>query len=74
MTKANGELKIEKGVPIPAPRSRGLAATLRKLKVHDSILTTIKSGNASSAASRVLGVGNFVVRTVEGGVRIWRIK
>lgn len=74
--------KIEDDVPMPpgrAHRTYGVTATMRLMKPGQSILlpqyrTTLNAGAARMAA-RLLGPEGyrFVMRTVEGGVRLWRI-
>jgi len=75
--RAMNEIKIEKG--IPAPKANRGARTLypwREMEVGDSFLipfaTDGKRRGIYSCASR-LGI-KIATRTVEGGVRIWRIE
>ena len=73
--KSNGEFKIETGIPIPPPQTGGGRYPWRKMKVGDSFLVpgkTQKTWNGVSAAHKMTGF-KFTVRTVEGGVRVWRI-
>lgn len=74
--KTNGEPKIEKGIPIPKTRGRsgGRAGLLRSLKAGESVVLPMTAPIASTAASYALGKGNYTVRTVEGGARVWRVK
>lgn len=71
MAKTNGELKIEKGIPIPSGNAN-VTATLRKLKVGDSVL--LPSSFDRQYAHQVLGKGNYTARKMEDGVRVWRTK
>lgn len=70
------EFKIEKGVPIPQPKSGkvgGWARALADADIGDSVFLA-----GRNAKDVVGGVGNHgnrwaTVRTVEGGVRVWKI-
>ena len=78
-TKANGELKIEKGIPLPAKSlggGRGFQKILKEMKAGDSVvLPTSGYANAWSAAANALGSGNFMVRReADKGFRVWRMK
>lgn len=76
MSEGNGELKIEKGIPIPgtsgAPR-RGLREALRHLEVGDSVLVRSAPSTAGATAHQILGPGKYATRKEGGGVRVWRI-
>ena len=80
MKEANGELKIEKGIPIPSDGQRGpskgaLANALLALKKGDSVLTSKSYPNVMQHCMRYLGKGNYTIRAVDGGgIRVWRIK
>ena len=74
-------MKIEKSVPIPhPPRGRRPEYPFAEMEVGDSILvegqdTTGPAYNAAkglqySQKNRV----RFTARTVEGGIRIWRVE
>jgi len=75
-------LKIEDGVPLPTDlrkRTTGITAVMRQMKPGQSVLlpqyrTTLNAGAARMAA-RLLGPEGFqfTMRTVEGGVRVWRL-
>ena len=70
------EIKVEKGIPIPSRgRTRGFTQALRNLKnVGDSVfLPTRIRGIYVAAKDAGLG-GKITARTVEDGVRVWRIK
>lgn len=74
---AEGELKIESGIPIPGDRRRsGIRSALRQMAVGDSFFIGGVNANtrAHNNASQILGKGNYAVRQVEGGYRVWRIK
>lgn len=76
------EYKIEKGVPLPerAGGFRGaFMSAVRAMEVGDSLFAAGKKGSNVSATGRVVGERmkdgrKYTIRTVEGGVRIWRIK
>lgn len=73
-------ITIEGGIPIPPPRARnklnilGVASAMRRMNKGDSIFLITTQNNASAAADRVLGAGNYVTRVWNEGVRIWRTK
>jgi hypothetical protein len=74
----NGELKIEKNVPIPISTGRKgsgpIQTAMRALKKGDSVIIPGKSvGNVYSAARAYIGKGKYTVRAVDGGFRVWRI-
>lgn len=77
MTTTNGEIKIESGVPIPENRGIQAKYPFSEMKVGDSFfLHNAKIGKISSAKAhweRKLGAV-FAIRTVDGGVRVWRTK
>lgn len=71
------EFKIEKNVPIPPRKKRGLSktgmtATLRTMKVGESVLFTTAISSACTLYRSV--DGKFTARIVKGGVRVWRTK
>ena len=69
------DFKIEKGVPIPPSHvSKGYSHALRKLKVGESVVLPAPANNLGATCRDVLGKGNYVSRTVEGGTRVWRLK
>lgn len=74
----NGELKIEKNIPLPDWRrgtERGpLAEALSAMKPGDSVLADVSIANANQSARRYIGPRQFAVRTEANGVRIWRLK
>ena len=65
-----GDIKIEKGIPLPIPRQRYPFATM---KIGESFFSD-KSGvqNLSSIYSKK-GKAKFTCRKVEGGFRVWRV-
>ena len=70
---------IERGVPIP-PRRHGkrgagvLTKMLAKMKKGDSAFFPNRDSQSLWFAGRlVFGSGNFTVRKVDGGARIWRL-
>ena len=71
---------IEDGIPLPA-RTRGLlsplGAAVRALDVGQSVMVpgaTRKTGITGTvwAAGKLFG-RKFATRTVEGGIRVWRL-
>jgi hypothetical protein len=67
------EFKIEKGVPMPKRRGRLSLYPFGKMSVGDSIFLP-KIRNASNLTQRFRKKGwKFSARTVNGGVRVWRI-
>lgn len=70
-------IDIEKGVPMPNfLGGTGYRYPWSKMEVGDSFFVTDRtstsvSGSATAAAKR--GHGKFRCRTVEGGVRVWRV-
>lgn len=68
------EIKIDTDVPIPRRRNKYPWAGM---KVGDSFLIPGKCiqkvSGLTSAGARCFG-GKYTARTVEGGVRIWRIE
>lgn len=71
----SAECVIEKGIPLFESRGAWTKYPWREMSVGDSFLTRNVSINTvsacASAAKRATGY-NFVCRTVEGGVRVWR--
>lgn len=71
------EYKIEKGIPLPKKITymSGLTTTARKLKKGESFFCplTMKQIHGSLRHARIDGV-KFTARSVNGGVRVWRIK
>ena len=76
----NGEIKIDKGVPIPTSRGKScdpnsLSGKMRALKVAESIfMKDCSSEKLGNLASVVMGAGKYTVRAEGDGARIWRIK
>lgn len=65
---------IEKNIPMPLGRRKGLPAALRAMEVGDSIFVTVPYGSVCGSTNTVakeLGF-TFTRRVVEGGYRIWR--
>jgi hypothetical protein len=71
---------IQSNIPIPSIRGRqrdpeSFSGKLRSLKIGQSIyIKKVKVNSVSQTANRVLGTGNYTSRTLNGGVRVWRIK
>lgn len=88
MNPTNGEIKIEKKVPLPSKgaysnlggRNKGKGkwqTILSKLQVGDSFFVgnrTTSQLSSSIAKSKKHFDIILTMRTVEGGVRIWRVK
>ena len=69
----NGELKIEKGIPIPEGVGSGCIATLRAMKIGDSFLFPLSKRTSISGQAMRAGV-KIITRAVDGKqVRVWRI-
>lgn len=64
---------IEKNVPMPQNARSGLLATLRLMEVGDSIMVFNKISSQVSNNLSTLRPKKFVVRTQDGGVRVWRV-
>ena len=79
MTEAT-EFKIEKGIPFPKCNGAGKPEKYpwSKLEVGDSFLIAGQDARSvsplTSAASKRHKGRKYSVRTVDGGVRVWRIK
>ena len=71
------EFKIEKGVPMPDNRNYGATRyPFRQMEVGDSLFvpgqTTATFSGVPGGWARRAGF-KFACRTVEGGVRVWRV-
>lgn len=73
------EIKIEKGIPLPPrPRKGGrpVNSVFRQMEIGDSVFmdkpTARAAGGYYGRVARETG-WKFTARTVEGGVRVWRI-
>ncbi len=70
-------VKIDKSVPIPQGRSSHSKYPWRELQVGDSFFVKDKEASDLSGyfapLRRKYGL-RFVSRTVDGGVRIWRVE
>ncbi len=67
---------IEKDVPPPvhAQAGWGMRAAFRAMSVGDSVLIPGKHINSVSQATRqAVPDAKFTCRTVDGGVRVWRL-
>ena len=69
---SNGEIKIEAGIPLPPKRH---TYPFGEMKVGDSFFAenTNSVRQGSARASKETGK-KFTCRTVDGGVRAWRIE
>ena len=69
-------IKIQKNIPVP-PRTRPLRFPFDKMKVGDSFLVKgVKPANLYQSA-HTYGrrmKEKFLVRSVDGGVRCWRVE
>ena len=82
MKNGNGEMKIERGIPIPAARSNhGYSDALRKLKVGESVVLPCSNQTARALIYQILRSkrtpfkGEFTGRKLDGDhTRVWRIK
>lgn len=67
---------IDKGIPVPTKES--YFSFMDKMKAGDSFLISDKTFNVGSASNsaRFYAKNNgmeIIVRTVEGGMRVWRV-
>lgn len=65
-------IKIERGVPIPAKVSRGMAGTIKSMEVGDSIVLPKGKANSIRATAFNLRMKMVVRRINDTEVRIWR--
>lgn len=71
---------IEKDVPLPERQNKhaALVETTRKLRPKESFLVThLKQASVSNLMQRLHKASpgrHYIVRTVDGGVRVWRSK
>jgi hypothetical protein len=72
MSAAEGLPKIEKGIPVPAKRA-GRRALLKTMEVGDSVFFAGAKLGTISPYTRQEGPLKFTCRTIDGGVRVWRI-
>ncbi len=75
--KSNGELKIEKGIPVPPEgQSRGrYVDVFRKMTKGDSVFIPEKRpSDMGPSVSRIWGKGNYRAVKEDNGVRLWRLK
>lgn len=71
------KLIAEKGIPIPERNGhRAVKQIFENLEVGDSVFDegAANSNNLSSGGSKYIGKGNYALRKVDGGYRLWRIK
>ena len=68
------EPKIEKGIPLP-PSRKGYSAVIRRLKKGESVFFELTNIQSITACYYQLGLkGKITCRSIDGGVRVWRIK
>jgi hypothetical protein len=68
---------IEKNIPIPPARGGNGAFPFADMEIGDSVLVPeedAKRARASAAAATKRGPGKYSVRTVENGVRVFRVE
>lgn len=70
----SASIKIESGIPLPTNRKNsGVSDALRDMKIGQSFF--VKGGKIASVGSLARQVGvKVTARTLNGGVRVWRIK
>ena len=74
--KPNGEIKIEKGVPVPQGNPRAARYPLASMEIGDSFVVSLEDRHAVQGATYMYGRYHgckFKTRTVNGGVRVWRL-
>lgn len=79
----NTAIKIETGIPVPAPRFQDAVYPFKKMQVGESCLVPPKEDETGRAlrerVSAALahyhrdGSMKFCSRKVDGGIRVWRI-
>lgn len=68
------EIKIEKGIPLPAGKRRtGLAHSLRNMVAGDSFLFPEIKRNTVYATARANKIKVSVIAVGDGQVRVWRV-
>ena len=69
-------IKIEKGVPLPKEK-KASAYPVREMEIGDSFFIAGASiqGKEQAACRQMAGNRGFklTIRTVEGGLRVWRV-
>lgn len=74
----NDEIKIDKNISIPKPRTGGnVKWPFDKMEIGDSFLAIQKTFSSASALAVAAGYRlnrKFSCRKTEEGIRIWRIK
>lgn len=75
-------MEIEQGIPVPRkktgrPERRGIMTLLRSMAIGDSIF--IENVGHSDTSGRITRVrqqqgGRFTSRSINGGIRVWRIE
>ena len=72
----NGELKIEKGIPVPPKPGggrKGYGPAMKAMRKGDSVLLPVKAyANAWTTSMTHLGRGNFEIRKEGQKFRVWR--
>lgn len=70
-------IEIEKNIPTPKKRSKWQKYPFSEMEVGDSFLVGIEKRNSISTTinhHKKRHGGDFTCRSVEGGIRVWRIK
>lgn len=72
----NNDIKIEKGIPLPEPRTiRGsISSVIKKMEVGDSILVTERQRQAAFASAHDVKVKLTSQHVGNGKVRVWRLQ
>jgi len=75
---------VEHGVPIPQRRNAPKRYPFRDMEIGDSFFVPLNGEKSSKVFARIAGAAirdarsrggiKYAVRSVEGGVRVWRVK
>ena len=72
-SEATSGIKIEKGIPISQRRGSGITEVMRKMDIGDSFVVDCSARNGIGALAKNAGI-KTTTRTIDGKVRVWRIK
>lgn len=67
-------IKIEHGIPIPTNKAFGMTATMRKMKVGDSVVLPLSQRNSVHPAARHLKIKVATRKISATECRVWRVK
>lgn len=74
------EIKIDRNVPVPKPRSTGVTNAIRRLardgSIGDSILLpldVVAPGTLGRVIHQVVGPGCMSLRKTANGYRVWKV-